>query len=141
MRPSSTGDSERPIGYWLKAADEAITACVDAVHRAEGITRRDWQVLNTIFEAGRLSPDRILDTLRMFLDRGGLDAVLDALRSRGWIHEEADGEVGLTETGRQAHARILARQQEVRQRLMQGISAEEYTTVLRVLKQIVANLG
>src|SRR5690606_27888300 len=106
MRPSSTGDSERPIGYWLKAADEAITACVDAVHRAEGITRRDWQVLNTIFEAGRLSPDRILDTLRMFLDRGGLDAVLDALRSRGWIHEEADGEVGLTETGRQAHARI-----------------------------------
>lgn len=134
------GRSERPIGYWLKAADRAITARVDAVQRAEGVTRLEWQVLNTIFEAGRCSPEQIVATLHMFLDRPTLDTLLTGFRDRGWLQGDTGGEIALSEAGRQAHARILARQQEVRQQLMRGISAEEYTTVVRVLQRIVDNL-
>ena len=67
--------------------------------------------------------------------------MLTALRDKGWIVADTSGEISLTEAGRQAHARILARQKEVRQQLMRGISADEYETVLRVLKRIVTNLG
>jgi DNA-binding MarR family transcriptional regulator len=141
MERSMPAGSERPIGYWLKAADRAITARVDAVQRAEGVTRLDWQVLNTIAQSAHRSPDQIVAELHMFLDRAALDKVLTAFRTNGWIVENATGEISLTEAGRQAHARILARQQEVRQQLMQGISADEYTTALRVLQRIVANLG
>jgi DNA-binding MarR family transcriptional regulator len=46
----------------------------------------------------------------------------------------------LTESGRDAHARILARQEEVRRQVMRGISPEDYATTLRVLQTIVSNL-
>jgi DNA-binding MarR family transcriptional regulator len=132
--------SERPIGYWLKAADQAITARVDAAQRANGVTRLEWQVLNTIAEAGPCSPDQIVGTLHMFLDPQKLDAILAALRERSWIEADASGNVALTESGRDAHARILARQEEVRRQVMRGISPEDYATTLRVLQTIVSNL-
>lgn len=47
----------------------------------------------------------------------------------------------LTEEGLVAHGTVLTAQQEVRQRAMQGISEEEYATVLRVLQRIVSNLA
>jgi DNA-binding MarR family transcriptional regulator len=125
----------------LKAADQAITASVDAAQRADGVTRLEWQVFNTIAEGTHRSPDEIASALYMFLDRPTLDTVLTALRNKGWIVADTSGEVSLTEAGRQAHARILARQEEVRKQLMRGISPEEYATVLDVLKRIVANLS
>jgi DNA-binding MarR family transcriptional regulator len=140
MGQSKSSGSERPIGYWLKAADQAITARVDAAQRADGVTRLQWQVFNTISESTHCSPDQILGTLHMFLDRPMLDMVLDDLRRKGWI-AGTKGEIGLTDAGREAHARILARQQEVRQQVMRGISADEYATTLRVLKRIVENLA
>jgi DNA-binding MarR family transcriptional regulator len=125
----------------LKAADLAITARVDAAHRADGVSRLEWRVLNTISEATHLSRDHIVAALHMFLDRPTLDGVLSAFRDDGWIVADTRGAISLTEAGRQAHARILARQEEVRQQLMRGISADEYGTVLRVLKRIVTNLS
>ncbi len=141
MGPSISAKSERPIGYWLKAADQAITARVEAAQRANGVSRIEWQVLNTISEAAHCSPDHIVAVLHMFLDQSSLDTVLAALRSHGWIAADTSGEIRLTEAGRQAHARIRARQQEVRRQLMRGISADEYATVLNVLKRIVGNLS
>jgi DNA-binding MarR family transcriptional regulator len=133
--------SERPIGYWLKAADQAISAHVDEAQAANGVTRLEWQVLNTIREGKQRSPEQISTALHMFLDRATLDTLLARLKTRGWIAVGAGGEATLTEVGQRAYERILARQQEVRQQLMEGISAEDYATVLRVLKRIVANLG
>ena len=133
--------AERPIGYWLKAADRAITERVDAAQRADGVTRLQWQVLNTISEGTHRSRGQIVAALHMFLDEPSLDTVLTALRSNGWIVEDTGGDISLTGAGRQAHARILARQEEVRQRLMRGISADDYATVLEVLKRVVANLS
>ena len=133
--------SERPIGYWLKAADQAITARVDEAQCADGVTRLQWQVLNTIAEATHRTPDQIVAALHMFLDAPTLDTVLTDLRNHGWIAADTSGALSLTEAGRQAHARILARQEEVRRQVMRGISADEYTTALQVLKRIVANLS
>lgn len=45
-----------------------------------------------------------------------------------------------TGEGQRQHGIVLATQKEVRRRAMQGISQEEYVTVVRVLQRIVSNL-
>lgn len=132
--------SEQPVGYWLKAADHALTASIDAAQRELGVTRLGWQVLNTIQRATNATADEIAATLHMFTARTTLDVLLAALRARGWIQDDA-GPVRLTDEGQRAHARILERQQEIRRRATAGISQADYDTTLRVLQCLVANLG
>jgi DNA-binding MarR family transcriptional regulator len=137
--PRPTG-SQRPIGYWLKEADRAISAHVDEAQRANGVSRIEWQVLNTI-RAQHTSPEQLATRLHMFLDRPTLDKILAGFQARGWIEMLPGREVTLTDAGQRWHQQIQARQQEVRQQAMEGITAEEYATVLRVLQRIVTNLG
>ena len=45
---------QKPIGAWLKYADEVITEHVDRVLSDNGFTRFCWQVLNIIYQAAPL---------------------------------------------------------------------------------------
>jgi DNA-binding MarR family transcriptional regulator len=135
-----------PIGYWLKQADNLITEQVNKVQADNGISRFDWQVLNTLHEVGPVSKDRIFEVMSTFVDAAGLDAILVHLAERGWAESIESGQAGivtyqLTHEGERRHSVILAAQKEARQRTVQGISEEEYATVIRVLQQIVSNLG
>jgi len=135
---------EKPIGYWLREADRAITAAVDRNLLQFNLTRRHWQVLNTIAEGGGIAKDDVLRLLRHFLDAFGLDEILKELDSRKWIAPDKDPEAGgerlrLTEEGKAAHAEILAAQQNIRMRLFRGVTEEEYRTVLKVLRQVAEN--
>jgi DNA-binding MarR family transcriptional regulator len=103
-------------------------------------------VLNLICEAGSASQERIFKIMRTFVDAPSLDEIIRHLRERGWIEQCGDPgsdpvEFQLTEEGRRQHENILARQKEIRQRAMRGISEGEYATVIRVLQQLVRNLG
>jgi DNA-binding MarR family transcriptional regulator len=134
-----------PIGYWLKRADNLLTERINEVQTANGVSRSDWQVLNLLNDSGSASKERIFETMRTFVDAPSLDDILTRLMGRGWVEPGGVTDGGtaafqLTEAGRRQHAVILATQKEVRQRAMQGISQEEYTTVIRVLQRIVSNL-
>jgi hypothetical protein len=41
-------DDRRPIGYWLKHLDSMIEGTFERTLASEGLTRRHWQVLNTL---------------------------------------------------------------------------------------------
>ena len=136
---------ERPIGYWLKRADTLLTEQIDKAQAANGVSRFDWQVLNMLNEMGSASKERIFESMLAFVDAPGVDEIVTRLVGRGWaeqseISKQGTVEFQLTEENRRRHGVILATQKEVRQRAMQGISEEEYTTVIRVLKRIVSNL-
>lgn len=135
-----------PIGYWLKQADNLLTEQIDKAQSVHGVTRSDWQVLNTLKEAGSASREQIFETMRTFIDASQLDKIVNDLTERGWVEPRRAGEAGpealqLTEEGQRQHAAIFATQKEIRQRAVQGISEEEYVTVLRVLQQMVNNLN
>jgi len=49
-------------------------------------------------------------------------------------------ELELTGEGKEGHRTIFSLQSEVRKRALQGISPEEYATVIEVLQRIVGNL-
>jgi DNA-binding MarR family transcriptional regulator len=135
-----SSEKQRRIGYWLKEADRAITEHVDRVQAANGVSRLDWQVLNSIHEVGRGTPEQLVSTLHMFLDRPRLDTILASLAARGWTTTLPTGEVVLLADGEQHHAKILAQQQQVRRRAMDGITSEEYDTTVRVLQRMITNL-
>ena len=136
---------ERPIGYWLRRADTLLTHQIDKAQAANRVSRVEWQVLNMIGEAGSVSKERIFETMLAFVDAPGVDEIVTRLVGRGWAEQTETSRPGtvefqLTEEGRRWHSVILAMQKEVRRQAMQGISEEEYATVIRVLERIVSNL-
>jgi hypothetical protein len=40
-----------PSGYWLKRADELLAVRIDKAQQANGLSRREWQILNVLWEA------------------------------------------------------------------------------------------
>jgi DNA-binding MarR family transcriptional regulator len=134
-----------PIGYWLKQADNLLTEQINAVQAANGVSRSDWQVLNTLKETGSASTEQIFETMHAFVDAATFDEIMTHLIERGWVEPSQVSIPGaeafqLTEEGRQKHAVIFDTQKQVRQRAMHGITEQEYGTVIRVLQQIVSNL-
>jgi DNA-binding MarR family transcriptional regulator len=132
-----------PIGYWLKHTDEVITKHVNQVLGDNGFTRIRWQVLNMLYEAGTTTRSDVFTTMKTFIDARQLDEILDGFVQEGWLVKSSDGDTTalvLTDAGKAEREVIFKRQSEVRRRAMQGITDQEYTTVLGVLQRIVNNL-
>ena len=135
----------RPLGYWLKAADEALTRAIDAAHQADGITRLQWQVLHTIQQTEPTPLPALMTAVRHFGPLDQIPELLEEFDTRGWIVTTVSGPRGLTRfgltlEGRAHHDALLTRQEAIRRRTMVGISPEEYAVVLRVLERVVRNL-
>jgi DNA-binding MarR family transcriptional regulator len=137
--------AQRPIGYWLRRADQAITAHVDEVHGDKGVSRVHWQVLHLIQQGGAVTAQSVFEEMRDFVRASEFDAVVRELERRGWIAHRLDTPatpvLELTEPGRRFHSDVMQAQTDVRQRAMEGITPEEYATTVRVLQRIVSNLG
>ena len=133
----------KPIGYWLKHADEVITEHVDRVLSDNGFTRSRWQVLNIIYQAGTTTRSGVFDTMQTFMDAPQLDGIIEGFLEEGWLvkHGEGNGaRLTLTAAGKAKRESIFELQREVRRRAMQGISEQEYATVIAVLERMVRNL-
>jgi DNA-binding MarR family transcriptional regulator len=133
-----------PIGYWLKHADQVITEHVDRVLRNNGFTRSSWQVLNIIYEAGTITRSGVFDTMQTFIDAPQLEEIVEEFVQEGWLvvkRGEGDAaELVLTNAGKAQRDSVFKLQSEVRRRAMQGISEQEYATVINVLQRMVKNL-
>jgi DNA-binding MarR family transcriptional regulator len=142
---SQDTNAQPPIGYWLKHADEVITKHVNQALRDQGLTRFHWQVLNITHEAGVTSWAQVIDTMQTFVDATELDQIINDFVQRGWMIRRAQAdptatELELTDQGNEEFTRIFALQRAVRQQAFHGITAEEYATVIDVLKRMVSNL-
>ena len=134
---------QKPIGYWLKYADEVITEHVDRVLSDNGFTRFCWQVLNIIHQAGAITESGVFDTMQTFIDRQQLGEILDRFVEQGWLVKRGEGDgaqLTLTGAGKAKRETVLELQSEVRRRAMQGITEQEYATVIDVLERMVRNL-
>ncbi len=129
----------RPIGYWLRRADQLLTARIDDAQRATGITRLEWQLLNVVRKARSSAVDGAVAALAPFADAATVETAVASLEARGLIRR-ATGSLSLTPEGEDLFAAALAVQTAVRQQAMAGISEADYETAMRVLQQLVANL-
>ena len=134
---------QKPIGYWLKHADEVITEHVDRVLSDNGFTRFRWQVLNIVYQADTITRGGVFDTMQTFIDARQLDEIIDGFIKEGWLVKRGEGDAAqlmLTEAGKAQRETVFELQSEVRRRALQGITEQEYATVIDVLQRMVKNL-
>jgi len=129
---------QNPIGYWLKTLDRLIDENFDRALAAEGVQRRHWQILN-IVKTSPATNSTIAAALGPFWTEGAitLDEVLADMTRRGWItgHEPRQ----LTAAGEAALDAIRERT-SLREKIMAGLTAEQYTQTVAILEQMAANL-
>lgn len=132
--------SKRPIGFWIKSADQALDRMGDAIHEADGFTRRRWQVLSLIVRSEPVSIDALAEQFRPMLDIEEVQAELSVLEDRNIIQTNA-GVVSTTANGANLHHHLEARQITVREKAMLGIDEADYLAAMRCLSRIVENLS
>ncbi|MGW4948444.1 MarR family winged helix-turn-helix transcriptional regulator [Actinoplanes sp. NPDC004185] len=128
----------RPLGYWIKEIDRRIEAGFVGLLADEELTRRHWQILTTLAQADTSRAE--LDTaLAPFAPTVG--AQVDDLIRRGWATEAETGPVlRLTEAGRTAHDRVAGEVRMFRTRVTEGLTEQEYATLVTLLERVAGNL-
>jgi DNA-binding MarR family transcriptional regulator len=134
-------EDRRPIGYWLKHLDGLIEENFERTLAGEGVTRRQWQALNTLHQRPSTQAE-LAEALQPFLvdDPGADRRVIDELIVRGWVQQGEGNRLELTSAGVRAHAALLERIQATRQLLVRGVTQEEYLAVIDILRRMAKNL-
>ena len=129
---------QKPIGYWLKTLDRLIDENFDRALAAEGAQRRHWQILN-IVKTNPATNAKIAAALGPFWTEGAisLDEALADMTRRGWITGPEPRQ--LTQGGEAALSAIRERT-NLREKIMAGLTAEQYTQTVAVLERMAANL-
>ncbi|GAA3337742.1 MarR family winged helix-turn-helix transcriptional regulator [Amorphoplanes nipponensis] len=127
----------RPLGYWIKEIDRRVEAEFGRVLAAEGVTRRHWQVLTTLAQRPAVAGTELDAALAPFAPT--VRPQVDDLVDRGWAAETA-GTVTLTPAGRAAHDRLAEQVEAFRARVTEGLSAQDYRTLITLLERVAGNL-
>jgi hypothetical protein len=124
----------RPLGSWLRTVDGLLTREFATALDAEGVSRRDWMLLNL------LSGDIDAPALSERLARKGKR--LRGLEERGWVEEHGDGTWSLTDLGRSEKDRIGVTVDGIRSRVVDAVGdAEAYAALTTSLEAIAREFG
>ena len=118
-----------PFGYWITAVDRLMRAEFATVFSDEGITRRDWRMLNRIDGTHGDRPHH-----------GRRGFALRRLSDLGWIERTADGWT-LTDAGALAKQRLGTSVDEIRARVSGVLTPDEYSTMTASLEKIAREFG
>lgn len=126
----------KPLGWWLRHVHELLESSMARALEAESLTRRHWQVLNTIALGARTAEDVDTAMSPFVAEEGSMTPRIADLRERGWVTEGNE----LTSDGRAAHARVEERVQAFRAAVTRNISDDDYVTTVKTLEQCATNL-
>ncbi|HZG89448.1 MAG TPA: MarR family transcriptional regulator [Pseudonocardia sp.] len=124
---------DKPIGWWAQNLHRTLEDAWDRALAGEGVSRRQWQLLNVAARTGSVGE------LAPFLtDPGAARELVGGLVDRGWVR--VDGDVlTLTPAGAAAHDTLTTVVQAQRARSMRGITTDEYATAVDVLRRMAEN--
>ena len=131
----------KPIGFWLKELDRLIEGTLDRALADEGVTRRDWQLLNAL-EPAPAPREQVIEALRPFwgVEADEPDAVLEGLITRGWALRDPADRFSLSPEGDAARAALLEKVKQLRAAIADGITPEQYNTTIDTLGRMAENL-
>jgi DNA-binding MarR family transcriptional regulator len=134
-------EANKPIGWYLKEADQQITSFMNEVFKEIDITRFHWMVLRNIAERGSINSWQFYQEVKNFVTVQEFGEIIQSMVGRGWITVSADDKCAFTAVGEEAYKNIATLQQEKAAQMMRGISDDEYRLTLRVLNRIIENIG
>ena len=131
----------KPIGYWLKRLDQLIELSLDRTLAKDGLSRREWQVMNLLHDAPA-GEAAIVEALRPFWTPGAVPSnrVIRELKNRRWIERDAGDGYRLTERGEAARAAVTERVQSIRNAMTDGLTAPRYEGAVDTLRLMAENL-
>jgi hypothetical protein len=135
-----TPDQQPPLGYLLKALDQALSAYTDDALKPHRLTRLHWQTLNAIRNGKGQTFEQILGTLGQFADKVRLQAVIDELATRHWL-QLVGPTYSLTPTGDDGLRVAGETQGKVRDQLTRGLSRGDYDAVIATLQKMLTNVS
>ncbi|WP_345948207.1 hypothetical protein ABDD95_15255 [Mucilaginibacter sp. PAMB04274] len=140
MIPSGAPAGQKPIGWYLKEADQLITAFFENAFDQYCITRYHWMVLRTIDTNGFINIEAHHEEIKYFIKLERLKGVIDNLLARGWIQPDYSN-FKFTDTGKQLFDDVTATYEQQVKQMMRGITNEEYNATINVLNRIITNLN
>ena len=127
-----------PIGYYLKKVDNLLTDGISKIHAEFGITRTDWQILNTIHDKKNTDRNTIYELLSEFATIEHINLLISSLIKNELVFENET--LKLTEKGNDIFQTCLQNQIEFRQKSMQSVTEQEYVQLIGILEKIIDNL-
>ena len=76
-----------PIGYWIKQVDNILTKGIDDIQTSFGMTRTDWQILNTLSQSETIDKIELTKIMSPFLGTDLIDDILTKLKERHLMYE------------------------------------------------------
>lgn len=117
-----------------------LTKSINEIHASSGITRVEWQVLNSVREKNPVNRVELAALIGPFADEASLDAILEKFKEQDILKEENDG-LMLTSAGIQLHTTSLEKQSAFRQKAMANIPESAYHTTIVTLQKIIENIS
>lgn len=140
VEPAPAGEN-RLIGHQVKRLDQLIELAFDRRLSEAGLSRREWQTLNTL-AAGPAGATELTDALRPFwvVENEDPHEVVAALSERGWVSQDTEGRFVLTEAGRTIRMAAADSVARIRDLSSAGVSDQEFTQMMDVMARIIDNL-
>ncbi|MFD1824091.1 MarR family winged helix-turn-helix transcriptional regulator [Mumia zhuanghuii] len=134
--------AKQPIGAWTGDAYRRVVGGLRDALATEDLTQPHWWTLNhAAGDPGRWTRPTLTERLTPYEDLGiDFDEVYDDLVARGWLREDG-GAMTLTDAGVAGLERARERNARVHEQTLDGISDEDYVTMINVLRRVVTNLG
>jgi hypothetical protein len=133
---------QRPIGFWLKLVDRMIDERFASTIEEHGVTRRQWQLL-TVLSRSEASVDQLDAAVAPFLSSADDESSaehLGELIESGWV-AATGANYQITERGMTAYSRLAEVIAANREIATDGISSEDYDTMVSTLERVARNLG
>ncbi|GAA4061074.1 MULTISPECIES: MarR family winged helix-turn-helix transcriptional regulator [Actinomadura] len=138
----------QPAAYWTGVAYEALIAFTRARQAELGFTQPQYWLLRNLSK-NDISPDghgMTVPELRQAMSsyirpEDDLEAESKVLLERGWLTRDDEGRLWITESGEEARVDFKRHAPAIRERIHQGIDDADYVTALKVLQQMIRNVG
>lgn len=127
-----------PLAHWLTLTEGLIAARVAESLEEHGLTRAQWQLLNTLTVAPQSRAE--LEAGFEEEQRGAVSGQIEELVESRWVTVEGDLYT-LTATGRTAGARVGEAVEALRAEATADVPRDQIDDAVRVLRRIARNLG
>ncbi|ARZ65892.1 MarR family transcriptional regulator [Streptomyces sp. HU2014] len=151
MTPQQISDAElagQPAAYWTGLAYEALIAFTREQMTAKGYTQPQLWLLRNL-SANDISPDgegmtlpELREAMASYIrSEDDLAAEAAVLLERGWLTQDAEERLWLTEEGEQARVDLARNAPAIRAALHEGIDDADYVVTMKVLQKLIRNAG
>ncbi|MFJ8437071.1 MarR family transcriptional regulator [Kitasatospora sp. NPDC094019] len=151
MSTQQISDAElagQPAAYWTGVAHEALIAFTRARQAEKGYTQPQFWLLRNLSKndispdgAGLTVPELRAAMASYLRPEDDLTAEAAVLVERGWLSQDADHRLWLTEEGERARVDLARNAPAIRAALHADIDDADYVTALKVLRQLIRNAG